>query len=84
MTGKFNSVLTNEWTNAKLKKPIAGREVLCVFQRITENGNFELSYDTATWNGMYWIGKDKVRLNKNKGEVIAWYMFEYYSPLDEL
>lgn len=65
------TIMTNEWTDAQLSKPIRGRNVLVHLA----NGDERV----MKWNGMYWITPKDVRWDETVYErIVAWYMYEKY------
>lgn len=79
---EMSAVVTNEWTSVRDGYPIAGRVVLVVVSRVLKSGSIDVRYDTAIYNGFYWVDEHtKVRKKFDFGESITdWYMFEKYRP----
>lgn len=64
-----DTLLTNEWTDAKLRKPWRNRLVIVRL----ENG----SLNVAKWNGAYWEGRNDMRLVCTD-EITHFYIFEKF------
>lgn len=65
-----DTLLTNEWTDAKLKKPWCNRLVIVRL----EDG----SLNVAKWNGAYWEGRNDMRL-VCADEITHFYIFEKFN-----
>ena len=81
----MDCILTNEWTPVREAYPPAGRVVLVVVSHPLKNGNMGFYYDTAIYNGLYWI--DEHTMTKKKFDIgwsiTDWYMFEKYRPKND-
>lgn len=67
---------TNEWTDARLRKPWKGRDVLC---RLDTGDMLVLR-----WNGVYWTDRNNIRQCFSPGRgVTHFYIFERFVPQEE-
>ena len=67
---------TNEWTDARLRKPWKGRDVLCWL----DTGDMLV----LRWNGVYWTDRHNIRQCFSPGRgVTHFYIFERYVPQEE-
>ena len=66
------SITTNEWHDATLKKPWVKRMVLV---RTADN-----AYDVAYWNGMYWCTQGGRPYHNDGADITHFYIFERLTP----
>lgn len=59
----METIITNQWTDARRKKPFKNRKVLARFS----NGHEAV----VKWNGMYWVGQYDMRLTLT-AEITHW------------
>lgn len=79
-----DTILTNEWTSARQKPPI-GRIVACAVQVKTGRRMKDTTteYIFAAWTGYYWEDQRGIRIEETIGSnIVAWYMFEKFNPLN--
>lgn len=68
-------LLTNEWTDARLRKPWVKRLVLV---RLNDG-----VVDIAYWNGMYWCTQGGRPYHGGADVITHFYIFERYMPQEE-
>lgn len=62
-----STITTNEWLPASGEKWV-GREVLCLFS----DGH----KGVATWNGLYWVGQNNMRIMEELYRPVYFYIFD--------